>query len=191
MDRFKHTLRAACRDTRKNLPQDYQQALSYQICTRIQAMSIFQEAKHIALYCASQGEVDLSLLWQSALSQGTLCYFPQINKEKKLFFLPAGTNTPFKDNQYGIKEPFLDESQAIAAQNLDLVFTPLLAFDSHCNRLGRGGGYYDRSFQEGHPMLLGVAYDFQRQIGLNPQDTDVPLTAVITEAHTYWRRQTE
>ncbi len=65
---------------------------------------------------------------------------------------------------------------------------PLLGFDAEGNRLGMGGGYYDRSFafKQSHintPILLGFAYDFQQVDTLTPEPWDIRLDIIATENH--------
>lgn len=189
MDRFKNALRKTCRDAREKLTPAYQEKMSSQICSRIRNMEQYRYARRIAIYHACNGEVDLKDLWRSAPMQGKYCYFPVMNSEKKLSFLPATPATSFKNNRHGIPEPDVDLSNAIAVRELDLIFVPLLAFDNNCTRIGMGGGYYDRTLaKEKHPLLIGVAYEFQRQVWLEPQEWDVPLTAVVTQDTIQWPR---
>lgn len=66
-----------------------------------------------------------------------------------------------------------------------LVLTPLVAFDIRGNRLGMGGGYYDRmlgraSDSTHRPLVIGVAYDFQHLDGLDSEDWDQSLDGVVT-----------
>lgn len=188
-DRYKNAIRRGCRLVRDQLPVSYQQQVSSQVCARIRQLEQYRYAKRIALYHAFGREIDLSEVWRSAPMQGKFCYFPVMNQEKKLSFLPATPVTPFKDNRYGIPEPLVDIGEVIAPRELDLIFMPLVAFDEKGTRLGMGGGYYDRTLaKENHPLLIGVAYEFQRQDYFAPQEWDVPLTAVITEKSVYWSR---
>jgi 5-formyltetrahydrofolate cyclo-ligase len=90
-------------------------------------------------------------------------------------------------NFFGILEPRV--GRGIDARKLDLVLTPLVAFDDRGVRVGVGRGYYDRCFRflrhRSHwlrPKLLGVAYELQRVPSLTPSAWDVPLWGVVTEA---------
>jgi 5-formyltetrahydrofolate cyclo-ligase len=90
-------------------------------------------------------------------------------------------------NFFGILEPKV--GRKIEARRLDLVLTPLVAFDDRGVRLGVGRGYYDRAFKFlrhrsrwRRPKLLGVAYELQRVAPLTPSSWDVPLWGVVTEA---------
>jgi 5-formyltetrahydrofolate cyclo-ligase len=188
-DRFKNAIRNTCRRVREKLPSSYQAKMSLQICSKIKRIEQYRYAKHIALYHACKGEIDLSDLWRTAPLQGKFCYFPVMNTDKKLSFLPATPATPFKNNRFGIPEPDVDLSQAIPPKNLDMIFIPLVAFDEYCTRLGMGGGYYDRTLaKENHPSLIGVAYEFQRQDFITPAEWDIPLTAIVTQRKIYWAK---
>lgn len=71
---------------------------------------------------------------------------------------------------------------------LQIIIAPLVAFDANCNRIGQGGGHYDRYFAA-HPATkrIGIAWDVQRIDSINPQSWDMPLDAVITETNVYER----
>lgn len=188
-DRFKSAIRKTSRLIREKLPREYRQKAAAKICARIRRLEQYRYARCIALYHACNGEVDLDELWRSAPLQGKFCYFPFITEQKTLSFLPATPATGFKTNGFGIPEPDVDPSLAIAPKNLDLIFMPLVAFDRYGTRLGMGSGFYDRTLaKEQHPLLLGVAYEFQRQPYLLPDEWDIPLTAIITQETIYWSK---
>ena len=91
-----------------------------------------------------------------------------------------------RPNLFGIMEPKLGER--IDARKIDLVLTPLVAFDDHGVRVGVGRGYYDRCFRFlrhrkvwHRPKLFGVAYELQRVPPLEPSSWDIPLKGVVTE----------
>lgn len=187
MNRIRNALRMTMQQVRARTSIQYQITASHKICTRIRALEYYRQAKHLALYHGIHGEVDLELLWKSASSQGKYCYFPSINEDLTLSFLPATPTTPLKTNRFGILEPDVPIEQAIEINALDLIIMPLLAFDKQCTRLGMGAGYYDRTLahkKRGH--LVGVAYQFQRVDFIAPQYWDVPLDAVVTQKTIYW-----
>ena len=109
-----------------------------------------------------------------------------------LWFLPYCEDTPMKSNRFGIPEPFLPPRARCPARELDIVLVPLVAVDSAGNRLGMGGGYYDRTFAYlrarsvwRRPLLIGVAYEFQRVARLPARAWDIPLDALATEKQLY------
>lgn len=186
-DRFKFALRQSCQHIRKSLPPVYQHNASAKICAHIYKTTHYRKAKRIALYQAIQGEISLSSLWQTAASQGKYCYFPVLNEDKTLFFLPATPATTFKENRYGINEPVVDKKEAILPEEIDIIFLPVVAFDGSGTRLGMGAGYYDRTLaNNSSSILIGVAYDFQHFSYLQPHSWDIPLTAIVTPETIYW-----
>ncbi|WP_367274415.1 5-formyltetrahydrofolate cyclo-ligase [uncultured Legionella sp.] len=187
-DHFKVALRNAIKQVRSTLSIQNRSSSSNQICTRIRALEEYRKAKTIALYFAVNGEVDLTSIWNSAPLQGKFCYFPALNKDQTLSFLPATPKTPFINNKYGIPEPDVSREQAIPIEDINLIIMPLVAFDTRCTRLGMGAGYYDRTLeQQKKGTFIGAAYQFQHVDYLEPQAWDVPLDAVVTQKTTYWR----
>lgn len=187
-DRFKQALRQTCQQIRKKLSPDYQRKSSLLVCNHIRKLKQYRYAKHIALYQAVNGEIDLGGLWRSAPLHGKFCYFPALNDDSTLAFLPTTPASLMRENRFGIKEPTVARELAIPPGQLDLIFLPLLAFDKKGTRLGMGAGYYDRTLakQATKPLLIGVAYEFQRQAFIEAQPWDIPLNAVITEQAIYW-----
>lgn len=117
-------------------------------------------------------------------------YLPVLQKHTRhMMFAPYGPKTRLKNNRFGIPEPDVPRNKMHAPKALDLVIVPLVAFDDSGNRMGMGGGYYDRSFsflrfamEPRHPRLVGAAHELQRVPQLEAQEWDVPLDSVVTEA---------
>ncbi|MFA6303102.1 MAG: 5-formyltetrahydrofolate cyclo-ligase [Legionella sp.] len=185
---IKIALRNTIKQVRSKMSQSYRSQSSTHICNRIRLLDIYVNAKHIALYQAANGEVELNSIWKSAPHHGKTCYFPVLKEDLSLLFVPAKPETTFHKNRYGILEPDVPHDQAINPNDLDLVFMPLVAFDAKCTRIGMGAGYYDRTFANVRNChLFGVAYQFQRVDFIDPQSWDIPLDAVVTNRAIYWR----
>lgn len=185
--RAKQRLRQTLCQTRENLSLAFQRESSEKICHQIIELKQFHLAKTISLYWPQQGEVDLRPLWHYAVDEGKECSFPVINPDKTLSFVAATPKTDFSKNRYGIPEPHPSQNKMIGIDNIDMMLTPLVAFDHLGTRLGMGGGYFDRTLAANRPkLLLGVAYEFQRQAFLSPEEWDIRLDAVITEKTIYW-----
>ena len=187
---FNQTIRKTCQSIRRQLSLDFQRTASNKICQSISLSEKYQHAKHIALYHAANGEVCLSSLLHLALLHEKLCYFPVMNDNLTLSFLPITNKSSFTPNLYGILEPNIALTKAFPPNNIDIIFTPLVAFDPAGTRLGMGMGYYDRTLAASRPQLLmGVAYEFQHYPYIEPQPWDIPLDAVTTEKSIYWSQK--
>lgn len=186
VEAHKQALRTHCLRHRKQLSLAERMSASNSICARIATLDQYQKATRIALYSAVNGEIDLSSL---VLLPTQTAYYPVMNADRMLSFLPVTPKTVFIKNQFGIPEPDVKRERAITPERLDIIFLPLVAFDEHGTRLGLGGGYYDRTLARGQPaLLIGVAYEFQRQSFIEREAWDVPLTAVMTQQTTYWSK---
>lgn len=147
--------------------------------------SSFSSMKHIACYHSMSDEFDTAPLIHALLQANKKCYLPALNN-KQLIFRRYEKNDALTQNAYGILEP-LASAETIASSMLDLVIAPLVGFDLSGNRLGAGGGYYDKTFsflknvEKEKPFLLGLGYSFQEMSGFIAGDWDIKLDAILTE----------
>lgn len=186
-------LRRQLRAERRALSRARRQAASALLARRLATLPAFQRARRIAAYWPADGEIDpLPALWRAAAA-GKTCYLPVLCPQRggHLQFAAWQPQTPLRRNRFGIVEPAVAPRHWLAPRMLDLVLLPLVGFDDAGNRLGMGGGFYDRSFaflaqrRWRRPRLVGVAFDLQRVAGLPRRAWDVPLDAVVSERHGY------
>lgn len=176
-------LRQQLREQRKALSPALVQAASLQVANRCMAQSIFQAAEKIGYYSAHENEIDPTVIFKQANLLGKKAYFP-VMQGNSLQFLAVTSSTCFAENAYGILEP--SSGERIDADELDLIFVPVVAFNALCHRLGRGKGCYDRALQQAcHPHLVGLAYAFQWVSDIKAASWDVALDVVITEERVY------
>jgi len=142
----------------------------------------------IAAYLAVQSEISLNP-WIAGNHQHRI-FLPKLYEvsDIKLRFAQLCERTRWTHNRFKIAEPDCGWDETLEANQLDIILMPLVAFDRNGNRLGMGGGYYDRSlaFRRSRmhwlkPRLIGVAHSCQEHPQLPRQDWDVPLDGIITE----------
>ncbi|HIO92227.1 MAG TPA: 5-formyltetrahydrofolate cyclo-ligase [Leucothrix mucor] len=179
-------IRSQLQQQRERLTTSQQLLLSQQICQQISDSAIFQAAQHIAFYTPVKSEASPLPLRKN--SQKSF-YLPLLSTQQyhHLFFVKIDGTTQYENNIYNIPEPLYTQADIIATENLDLVIMPLVAADKKGNRVGMGGGYYDRSFAfkqklpiSSKPILMGFAYDFQLVNNLMTEKWDVPLDYLAT-----------
>ena len=104
---------------------------------------------------------------------------PKIRKNYQMNFFQWSTKDPLEINDYGIPEPI---SNIIKLPNILLV--PLVAFDNNCNRIGYGGGFYDRYIKKLKKkkkiVTIGLAYSFQKVKKIPVAKYDIQLDFIIT-----------
>ncbi len=179
----KNYIRSELLRQRKKLNPDQIISLSKDIVNNITRSSLYQQAKHIAIYLPFNGEVDLSALLKISHKQH---YLPSI-KDQQMQFQLHTADMQLEQHQYGIKQPTFRETLEMAP--LDLCLMPLVGFDMSGNRLGMGGGFYDRYFEylnnddgsKCSTQLAGIGYEFQKQQQLPTQSWDVRINHLYTE----------
>lgn len=180
-----HAIRQLMCRKRRQIGCGAQQKAAYRLSQHIQASAFYQRSRHIACYWAVNGEIDLRPLIKQAWKQGKFCYLPVIRGERMCFkrYLPG---MRLQKNRFGIPEPIAE--QAIEVHSLDLVLTPLAAFDKKGHRIGMGGGYYDRTFaalsikaRYQRTVLMGVAHWCQQVTAIEPEPWDVSMACVVTD----------
>ena len=190
----RNALRRSLRAQRNTLSAAQQLRAAQQLATRLATQPLFRVSRRIAVYLPNDGEIDPVPLMTRIWRMNKICYLPILSRltHDRLWFAPFTPDTPLTRNRFGIFEPLTPARNRISAQELDLVLMPLVAFDTQGNRLGMGGGFYDKSLAFlrtrrvwRKPHLIGLAHDFQRVDKLSANAWDVPLQAVATDSGIY------
>ncbi len=186
--------RQEIRARRRGLDPGFRRTAAISACKRLTSLNRFRSAERIALYLAADGELDPLPVLERACAMGKQCYLPVLHpvREQSLWFAVWRPGDVLRPNRFGIAEPEWKPGALVKPWALDLVIMPLVAFDAEGNRVGMGGGYYDRSFAwRMHrrfwrgPMLVGYAYELQKLDCIHASDWDVPMDAVVTENALY------
>ncbi|HKI68383.1 MAG TPA: 5-formyltetrahydrofolate cyclo-ligase, partial [Verrucomicrobiae bacterium] len=178
-------LREQLRARRSALTQSEASAAALACAQHLTSSSEFKTAGHIAGYVSVDRELDPQPLLRMALEEAKSVYLPRIRESNGMEFVAWRAGDPLHGNRFGIPEPSSRDAAVFAPEALDLVLVPLLGFDMRGNRLGFGGGFYDRAFafrrlRSAPPFLCGYAYDGQRCDGLEAAEWDVALDAIVT-----------
>ena len=190
------SIREKLRTKRKTFTTRFQKKTAEALLLILQNDIVVKEAKHIALYLANNGELDLKPFIRWCWQQNKHLYLPVVHPFSKgnLLFLRYNPQSTMVINRYNIEEPKLDVREIKPIQQLDAMLTPLVAFDSTGARIGMGGGYYDRTLAKWHehytqdkqysPSIIGVAHDCQQVTKVPPEAWDIPLPKIITPTRT-------
>ena len=184
-NQIRHNIRSA----RRTLTDAQQRTDAQKLLHHLIKLDKLQQSQHIAVSLAFDGEVDTQPFIQWCWQNNKQVYLPVVNPLNKghLLFLHYTATTEMVANHYGILEPKLDQRHIRPVEQLDIIFTPLVAFDKQGNRIGMGGGYYDRTLapwfeKQTGPYPIGLAHDCQQVEKLPIESWDVPLPEVITPA---------
>ncbi len=128
--------------------------MSAAIIEKFQGSELFQQAKTVGAYIPLPDEVDITPLFQCL--EKTF-YIPAFDEAISSYRLAQLTDE-LNPGKFGIPEP---ANPVFAPEELDLIIVPGVAFDRTGNRIGRGGGFYDRLLPQYHAVRVGACFDFQ------------------------------
>lgn len=177
-------LRRSYRVRRQGLSERQQRAHAERIRRHFLASPLLWRARRIAAYLSVDGEPDLRPLLRRLHELGKVLALPVVENGSRMSFFAHSPDRSLVVNRFGIEEP-APQAAWVRPLALDLVLTPLTAFDRQGNRLGMGGGFYDRRFgslpPRLRPLLVGVAHAVQEADELPSAPWDIPLDGVLTE----------
>jgi len=182
------------RNARNGLSRKEQHAAAITLAKHVTRCRAYRTSKRIALYFSSDGEISTDELMARIWQSGRQCYLPVLSylMGERLWFAPVERDSKFLINRFGIPEPVAASQKLVNARQLDLILMPLVGFDKSGNRLGMGGGFYDRTLAFQHhrqnwmrPRLIGLAHECQRIDKLEANPWDVPMHAVATDKRLY------
>ncbi len=188
----KSRLRKEMRNKRRTVGAARQSVASAGLLDRLLSLVSFHSARIIAMYMANDGEIDPARAMQWCRENAKIPTVPIVRGDSgTLVFAEITEHARFRENRFGIREPVITESRIFTARQLDLVLLPLVAFDRSGNRLGMGGGFYDRTFgflanaDAARPELVGVAHEMQKVNRIDAESWDIPLATVVTDKQVY------
>jgi 5-formyltetrahydrofolate cyclo-ligase len=181
------TLRFEARKARCSMTAEERERASRRITDRLLNSRYFMSSDTIGCYLPMWDEVDTTAIIERAWRAKKRIFLPVTGAHRFLLFRETLPETQLAMNDFGLWEPV--SGKPIDASELDVVITPLVAFDSQRNRIGMGGGYFDRTFaflrNRRHwlrPRLIGVAFECQRVREIAPNPWDIPVFRIYTES---------
>ena len=136
--------------------------------------------KNLGGYYPSNFEIDDLEILRLLEKKNIKISLPIIKKNKQMNFFKWSNNDPLKINKYGIPEPIL-----LNMTYPDILLVPLVGFDNDLNRLGYGGGFYDRYIEKIEKIKkvikIGLAFSYQKLKRVPTNQHDKKLDFIITE----------
>lgn len=180
----KPQLRSQLRNFRRALTAFDQHRAQLALCRQFLSLPGLTRTRRVALYVASDGEIDPAQLTHHLLDLGIEVYLPWLkSKHAELAFSRYQQGDKLMLNCFGIAQP-LPKAHRVAAEEIDILGLPLVGFTPNGNRLGMGGGFYDRALAKLRgrgPVLVGLAHHGQQCSQLPVDPWDVPVDWLATD----------
>ena len=174
---------------RDSLTIEEREGLSKRIVDRVIASREFQQAKTIMIYRGIRGEVRLEALEIAEKSKGKQILFPLCLPNHEMAALAPEGNDAWAKGYAGIEEPVLERSTLVLPEDIDMIICPCTVFDEECNRMGMGGGFYDRYLPKCKKAVIGaVAFEIQKVEAVPMEPWDRAVDLVFTEEKVYGKR---
>jgi 5-formyltetrahydrofolate cyclo-ligase len=178
----KQQLRVQLREARKRLRRAERETAARRAACHLIRRRL-AGVRRIGVFLSSGQEIDTDPLIQALHARGYQLYAPVTTRNRPLAFVRHHPRARRHRGRFGMSEPN-NRRARVAPNRLDCVILPLLGFDRRGGRLGRGAGFYDRTFgarARPRPLLVGYAFAAQECAQIPCEAWDARLHAVVTE----------
>ncbi|SFR58063.1 5-formyltetrahydrofolate cyclo-ligase [Pseudidiomarina maritima] len=180
-------LRRQLLDARASVSNAARDYAALQVGEHLLQLPELQQPCQIGSYFSVKAELPTHAINQRLMAQAHQLSLPILHpfRAGHLLFMQLNQTTQWTHNRFGIPEPELDVRHVTPLNQLNVLLVPLVGFDALGNRMGMGGGFYDRTlsaWRQGkiNVLPIGLAMDCQYVDTLPVQPWDVPLSMVIT-----------
>lgn len=178
---MKKELRQRALAMRNAMPKAERAEKSRRIAAHIFESAAYQKANRIFTFVSMGSEVETRAIIEQAWQDGKTVAVPKTEKNREMRFYQIASFAALTEGCFGVQEP--EGGVVCIPEGGDLILVPGLLFDEKKNRLGYGGGYYDRYFakyEDGKRIGLAFAAQLYPQ-KLPAEQTDAMLDAIVTE----------
>lgn len=178
----KSALRKKYKALRNNLTHEELDDFSVAIANKLLKLPIWEERYyHLFLTIAEYKEIDTEFILNILAGKDKDIIIPKTNfKDSSLTHFLLTDNTKIKKSTYNVPEPV--DGIEVPSSKIDVVFVPLLAYDSKGNRIGYGKGFYDRFLAECKPDVIKIGLSFfpPETTDIETNSTDIRLDFCVT-----------
>jgi len=181
---MKNAIRKEALGKRDRIPHELKGTKDSSIKQRLLALTEFLSARSVLLYASFRSEVETSGIIRESLSMGKRAILPKVDKRRhKLLLYEIKNLDELVSGFMGIPEPFQSEEREALLEDIDLVIIPGAGYDYAGNRLGYGGGYYDKllSGKNKNTPIIALAYEEQLVEAIPAEKHDVRVDMIVTD----------
>ena len=174
----KKILRKEMTSKRAELEKSERDKLSHEIVQKILSHTIYKNSKTVMAYASMPEEIQLNELFENAFAAEKKLAIPFIVGRGNMRPVLLPSSDVLEVGDFGILTVRQENRKFVDVKEIDCVIVPGAAFDIHGNRLGLGGGYYDRFLKlVPNAKKIAPAFDFQivKDLPVTPNDCGVDL----------------
>ena len=178
----KKVLRNKILEIRDSLNNNEKELMDNKIFNELINTDLYKRSINIFIYISFSNEINTRNIIEKAFKDTKNVFIPKVYKDDKLMkAIKLNSIDELKKNSMGILEP-IDDSNYIEKENIDLIVVPGVVFDKECNRIGYGGGYYDRYLKDikSKENKIALAYDLQIVDKIESEVHDIKVDYIIT-----------
>lgn len=178
----KKVLRNKILEIRDSLNNNEKELIDNKIFNELINTDLYKRSINIFIYISFSNEINTRNIIEKAFKDKKNVFIPKVYKYDKLMkAIKLNSIDELKKNSMGILEP-IDDSNYIEKENIDLIVVPGVVFDKECNRIGYGGGYYDRYLKDikSKKNKIALAYDLQIVDKIESEVHDIKVDYIIT-----------
>ena len=183
----KEKLRKKIQNRRDNLRVLYRKERSKIIAEKFFNTVYYINSNNILIYYPFRSEVDVTIIIKKALKNKKNIILPRIDKHNLNIFYVNDLKKQLEKGTYGIMEPAIGLCRPADISDIDLAVVPGVGFDKKLNRLGYGGGFYDKLLlyiPEG-VKKIALCFDIQVVNSIPALENDIKVDCIITDTEIY------
>lgn len=176
---MKKALRQEVLEKRFRLPDEEQKARSREIEKKLFSLPEFRAARKVMFYASFRSEVKTHDMIRRALAENKRVVLPKVKGKDLALFEIRDFDRDVKPGKWDIPEPA--NGKPVKPDNIEFIVVPGAAFDEQGNRLGYGGGFYDKLLKEHKGANAALAFELQIVLNVPSEAHDVRVQKIVTE----------
>jgi len=184
---FKRDIRKRIQNKRNSLPIWGRKKRSKIIAEKFFNTAYYNNSNNILIFYPFRSEIDVTIIIRQALENKKNIILPRIHDQELKLFYVDNLKKQLERGAYGIMEPTPGLCRPVKISDIDLVIVPGVVFDKNLNRLGYGGGYYDKllpHIPEG-VKKIALCFDIQVVDSIPVSEHDIKVDILITDTKIY------
>lgn len=176
-------LREHYRKMRDKMTATYKKSLDIEIASRLICSREYADADMLLVYVAKDSEIETRGIISAALANGKQVAVPKCEGEGIMDFYLITSLSELSYGRYGILEPDTEKCRKVTDFENAMCIVPGLSFDPKGNRLGQGGGYYDRFLSSFTGITVGLCYSSFIKWDIPAEQHDIPVSIIVTDRY--------